>query len=379
VKRSVTAIAVVAAILGWAAVESSAMAAVPDANSAQFFGQSMSWISSDQGWMLGSGTCDQGNCTTVIGTTNGAKSWTRLARIPAPLGFEKVTGVSRMRFADALHGWAFEPSLWSTSDGGSTWTRERIPGAGRQVLALGGDADAVYVLVTRCHFEQLCKIPVSLWRTTPGSGTWTRISVTLPTFTGYNTAVISAFGSVAYVDLPTVDSTTPDVVEVTTDGSTWNSRPSPCDKSQPEYLSGFVAVSETNVAMLCQSDIGFGQAEKRAFWSTDTGQTTQSAGTLPIYGIANQIAATASGTIIDASSSIGSWIYRNANSTTWTTPIDLGDGGMGWNDPVFTSNQVGYVIHGPWANCCGGGPGELWQTKDGGVTWTTLTMAIDER
>ena len=49
--------------------------------------------------------------------------------------------------------------------------------------------------------------------------------------------------------------------------------------------------------------------------------------------------------------------------------MDLGDGGQGWNDVVFTTNQTGFVVHGP-VSCCGGhGPGELWGTVDGGISW----------
>ena len=60
---------------------------------------------------------------------------------------------------------------------------------------------------------------------------------------------------------------------------------------------------------------------------------------------------------------------------TWTTPEDLGDGGMGWNSVSFTSNDTAFVIHGPYAYCCAGGPGELWKSTDGGVTWRTLLVA----
>jgi hypothetical protein len=127
--------------------------------------------------------------------------------------------------------------------------------------------------------------------------------------------------------------------------------------------------------MLCQSDIGFGMAEKRVFRSTDTGQTTASAGALPLYGIISQLTAAPQGTLLVASYSIGSWIYRNAGGETWTTSEDLGDGGLGWNDITFTTDQLGLVIHGP-ASCCGqNGPGELWKSSDGGTTWrqTQLT------
>ena len=51
------------------------------------------------------------------------------------------------------------------------------------------------------------------------------------------------------------------------------------------------------------------------------------------------------------------------------TPEDLGDGGIGWNDIAFTTDQTAFVVHGPAARCGGHGPGELWKSTDGGLTW----------
>jgi hypothetical protein len=156
---------------------------------------------------------------------------------------------------------------------------------------------------------------------------------------------------------------------VTVDGSHWESRPDPCMPANGETLASIAPFSDTDVVILCQGNIGFGKAAKRALRSRDTAKSTHSAGNLPIYGIINQLAAAPNGTLVDSSYSIGSWIYRNAGGGTWTTSVDLGDGGMGWNDVLFTTNDVGFVIHGP-ASCCGlRGPGELWETQDGGVTW----------
>ena len=114
----------------------------------------------------------------------------------------------------------------------------------------------------------------------------------------------------------------------------------------------------------------------RVFRSDDNAQTTSSAGTLPELGITSELAAASNGTLLVSSYSIGSWIYRNAGDPVWTTPENLGDGGMGWNDITFTTNRIGFVIHGP-AFCCGGqGPGELWQTSDAGVNWRQIPVGL---
>jgi hypothetical protein len=187
--------------------------------------------------------------------------------------------------------------------------------------------------------------------------------------------MLAVHGVVAYLAVPAPGSNDPDVLDVTIDGQHWDPRPDPCSKPADEYLSGLAPISDTKVALLCQADIGFGKAAKRAVRSNDTGQTTFPAGILPQYGIVSQLAAAPDGVLLISSFSIGSWIYRNSGGQSWTTPEDLGDGGMGWNDVVFTTNRVGFVIHGPWV-CCGGGPGELWRTSDGGVTWHGSGLAI---
>jgi photosystem II stability/assembly factor-like uncharacterized protein len=330
-----------------------------------FRAQSLSWASPKLGWMLGVGPCGQSTCTTVIGTTDGGGTWNTVGTLNAPLTLEEEAGVTQVRFADALHGWAFWPALWATSDGGMTWNKQTPPGGGHVLRALAGNSDAVYAVVSPCRMNHPCNDPSTLWRTTAGGGTWTQVPVTLPVS---SEAVLAVHGVAAYLVVPA----NPDVFDVTVDGQNWLSRPDPCDPGNGENLTGVVPVSDTKVALLCQGDIGFGKAAKLVLRSSDNGQTTRPAGVLPLYGIVSQLASTPNGTLVVSSFSIGSWIYRNAGGKTWTTSEDLGDGGIGWNDVAFTTNSIGFVIHGP-ASCCGGhGPGELWQTQDGGVTWAPV-------
>jgi len=357
--------------------ERSRNASRPSAIPTGFHGQSLWWVSPKHGWMLGSGPCGQTTCTTVVRTTDGGGTWKKLGTLDAPLTLEEATGVTEVRFADDLHGWAFEPALWATSDGGATWQRQAPPGRGHLVLALTGDADAAYAVVSPCRLNRPCRFPATLWRTTPGQGSWTQVSLTLPALSAFNTVVLAVHGVVAYLAVPSFlinlgASLDSDVLDATVDGQRWSSRPDPCDPKNGETLTSVAPISDTKVALLCQGNIGFGKAEKLVLRSNDTGQTNSPAGTMPLYGIVTQLAAAPNGTLVAASSSIGTWIYRNAGGQSWTTQVDLGDGGMGWNDIAFTTNQVGFVIHGPWALCCGGGPGELWETEDSGVTWAPV-------
>jgi hypothetical protein len=341
---------------------------------ADFRAQSQSWVSSKHGWILGVGPCGQTTCTTVLGTTDGGQTWNTVGTMDAPLTTETKTGVSEIRFADDLHGWAFAPSLWATSDGGVTWKKKSPPGGGRQVPALAGDADAIYALVSPCRLNEPpshCK--PTLWRRTIANGTWTQVSVTLRKGLGTYAAVLKVYGVVAYLVIPVQSMSDPDILDVTTDGQSWAPRPDPCVKADDEMLTDVAPNSATNVALLCVGDPGVGHALKRIVRSTDNAMTTTFAGSTDTLGIVSQIAASPNGTLAVSSwSAPGSWIYRNSGGKTWTTPVGLNDNGVGWNDITFTTNKVGFVVYGPAAVYPGTRVGEYWETIDGGLTWSPV-------
>jgi hypothetical protein len=340
-------------------------------NGLKFHAQSMSWVSAQHGFLLGAIPCGAATCTTAAGTTNGGTSWKTLGGLAAPITFEDAGGVTQLRFADDLHGWVFNPGFWATNNGGVTWQQQALPG-GHPVVALAADSQVAYAVESACDYSQSvtdCRHGETLWRTTPGSGTWTQVNVRLPI---WNEATVAVFGQTAYVVVGAAD--IGDTFVATTDGVHWSSRATPCDNASGEYLSSVAPSSATQVALLCQDNIGFGYAGKRVFRSSDAALTTSDGGTLNRYGIVSQLTAAPNGTLLVSSYSIGSWIYRNGGGTTWTTSEDLGDGGIGWNDIAFTTNQVAFVVHGP-AECCGNhGVGEIWRSLDGGLTWRQIQV-----
>jgi photosystem II stability/assembly factor-like uncharacterized protein len=336
---------------------------------AGFRAQSVNWVSPAHGWMLGVAPCGQSTCTTVDGTTNGGATWNELGTLNAPLILEQSNGITEIRFADDLHGWAFGPALWATRNGGTTWKRQQPPGGGHRVLALAGDSDAVYAVVTPCRINHVCHDPATLWRTSAGGGTWTQVSVMLPVSTD---AVLAVHGIAAYAVVQSGE-LDPDALDVTVDGQQWSSRPDPCDKAKNEFLTDVAPVTDTKVALLCVANIGLSQAIKGVFRSNDNGQTTSAAAITPWDGITSELAAAPNGTLVVSSwGAAGSWIYRNTGGRTWTTPVAQADGGEGWNDVVFTTNEVGFVVYGPAAVYPGNRAGQLWETQDGGVTWAPV-------
>jgi photosystem II stability/assembly factor-like uncharacterized protein len=119
--------------------------------------------------------------------------------------------------------------------------------------------------------------------------------------------------------------------------------------------------------MLCDDPIGFGQAYKKVYRSSDNGQTYRSAGVMGMDGIQAQLAASPSGNLAVASYSSGSFIYVNDKGRSWTMPVGFGDGGAGWNDIVYTTNQTAWVVYAPVGFFHGAG--QLYVTRDAGRTW----------
>ena len=88
----------------------------------------MSFVSDQRGFALGTAGCGRGRCPALLGTTDGGRTWTRLgapdATAPGPDGrcsAEEVPCVDQVRFATPLIGYAYDPSLYVTTDGGRHW------------------------------------------------------------------------------------------------------------------------------------------------------------------------------------------------------------------------------------------------------------------
>jgi photosystem II stability/assembly factor-like uncharacterized protein len=337
-----------------------------------FRAQSLAWISPTVGRMLGTAPCGLGSCTTVVGTADGGQRWSLLGTMAAPLAPPGERGVTKMRFADDLHGWAFGPSLFVTSDGGQSWRPAPLPGGARQVIALAAGPTAVYALVSPCRIgqpEYLCEQPSALWRSSVDGKAWRQVPLHLPvTFVG----ALALRGSVGYLAIPRL-APEQDVFFATIDGRTWTRRPSPCAKDRNEALVDVAPIQGQRVGLLCIGDPGFSKSVKRVFRSSDAGETASYAGTAPLSGIASQLAATPDGTLAMASTSDGSWIYRNTGGQEWTTAFAADhDGGAGWNDLAFTTELTGFVVYAPaaWAD----GAGSLTRTTDAGASWVRVRL-----
>lgn len=125
---------------------------VPDG----FVPVSISAISADTFWVLGTAPCGHEPCTSLVRTTDGGLDFIGL---PAPVaqlappavvseggesmnlggeGSMTVRTVSDVRFADARNGWIYGGALFVTHDGGGSWRKLRMPGMVVRLEAAGG-------------------------------------------------------------------------------------------------------------------------------------------------------------------------------------------------------------------------------------------------
>ena len=136
-----------------------------------FAAASVTFVSLQTGWVLGTAPCSSPPCTSILRTRDGGRSW---VGIPAPLaeiGVDQTESVRHLRFADVDNGWAFGPDLWSTHDGGEHWNPVTLPGIERvsAVFDLAAAAGKAHVAVFTLGGVRILTTPVGseAWEMSP--------------------------------------------------------------------------------------------------------------------------------------------------------------------------------------------------------------------
>jgi photosystem II stability/assembly factor-like uncharacterized protein len=381
--RTVVCAFVALGIAGAPAAASAAGQSVHAARTAvpsSFRASAMSWTSASDGWVLGAKSCGvRLNCKTsqVIGTTNGGKTWRLVGTVDARLAkIEIFNGtINEIRMATSQVGWTYGPDLYRTTDGGRTWHKQANPGGGAQVMDMAVTPTAAYAIVSPCPYGQfVCnKGPMSAWRTSLTSSTWTRMHLPRPLHE--NSMVnVAAYGSTVYVVNPFVDTQLPTQFYASTDGGrAFAARPNPCPALEVYTLIQAAPSSSGKVALLCDGNFGGGQAAKAVYVSHNTGLKDKFTGQLPPWGIQAQLTMSPTGNLAVGAYSIGSFIdVKDTQATKWTQVIGSGDGGAGFNDITYVSGTVAWVVGAPaslYADF-----GWLFRSTDAGQKWKHIKL-----
>jgi photosystem II stability/assembly factor-like uncharacterized protein len=343
--------------------------------------EDLTWVSDTHGWALVEGHgCGQTICDDVLTTTDGGTDWDRIGVVPAPPdGCAECAspGVSHIRFANDLDGYAFGPDLFVTTDGGAVWSGE--PGPSVVDLEPAG-ADVMRVTSPSSGCPGPCA--PSVQEAAAGSDVWRTLT---PPFSG-DVATVQlvrqgpddAYVAVYPDDMSGVAQAT--VMISRDDGLTWDDRADPCGEvdGHPIEMHALAAAPGAVLAALC-----VGQAEGQPAFvaiSVDGGRDFVPGTFIPGSGSDSfdTIAATsASGLVLGTGGLGGPGVEHYAllasrdGGRTWSQVANE-SGPAERNQPAPDNGFLGFESStvGRWV----GYPDDIWETTDGGRRWTRQSL-----
>ncbi len=324
---------------------------------------SVTFVSATDGWVLGTATCARGQCAAIARTADGGRTWVAVSAPDAPIfpsPSDASPGISELRFADALDGWAFGPDLWSTHDGGTTWLRQTIPGvaAGPNVAALETAGGTVYAVVFDGGAYRVASSPV-------GSDAWTLAAVRVPVGAGpVPTIQLILQGGAGWL----LENDRTVVAGARLVNGAWVTWQPPCATVVgPAFLA---ASSPRDLAAACDVGLWSNPTGERLFLSHDGGSTfTESATAVPLTMGAKAAAASPSVIVVGGSDATGALLVATFDAgKSWSVVARLGS--VQVMDLGFTTPTQGVVVA-SGAN----GPATLLMTRDGGHTWSPVGQA----
>jgi photosystem II stability/assembly factor-like uncharacterized protein len=331
---------------------------------AAFAPRSVTFVSPDDGFVLGAVPCASGSCPAIARTADAGHTWTAVPApattiaAPTPDGAPADAGVATIRFADTDNGWVFGPDLWSTHDGGQTWTRIGRAAVGGAVLALETARGTTHAVVDNGQGDFVIA-------TSPVAGDdFTASGVSLPVGAGpvpeLQLVLSGDAGWVLQNDRTVVNG-------ARLRNGTWSAwKPVCTDVVGPAYLA---ASSATDLVAACDVGLWAGPKGGHLYISTDGGATAAASGTQIPGSLAGQIA---SGTADSAVVVVGGTDSTLLEATfdrgrTWTTVLDFQ--AMGVVDLGFTTADQGVMVA-----IGNDGSGRFSMTRDGGHTWQPITF-----
>jgi photosystem II stability/assembly factor-like uncharacterized protein len=333
----------------------------------------LTWVSTTEGWALGTAPCAQAPCTSIVRTDDGGRSW---VGVPAPIA--ELTGdscngrcVSHLRFANRLVGYAFGPdALFMTTDGGRSWNRQ--PG-GAYALEISDDTvlRVVNTCIPGCPFQaQRSAIGSTSWQllTLPAGGQTVGVQLVR---NGSN-AVIATFAHVT----GGAGITTSTLFTSADDGTTWAVRKEPCpqtagsgaaDRLSEVDTTAVAVAGDASLTVLCTPRAGIDHPFTMT--STDGGAH---------FSRGSQLGATYGGELAAASASMllasTDVLYRSTDGgNSWHKVSEIGAGPGRISFVGFESTEVACAIGAPPSSATVGSA-TVWTSTDAGATWASHTF-----
>jgi hypothetical protein len=285
-------------------------------------------------------TCGRADCLRLAETHDGGKTFSSLPVPDDAAGLGIVpdrNSASAVRFGSAQDGWLFGDGLWSTHDGGHSWSRVSTPGRVNRIAAAAGTAWALVPTGRGENTQQL-------WRSAVGTDSWSRVpgvTVTAPgdlAVRGDRVVVVGTANSPVWVGGP--------------DG--FVSHDGPCGDA---LLADLSVVSSFWVKCVTGTLAHLAVSPDGASWtdvplSTDSGAVPNSA---------------ALGARTDGEALVGQGVdpsLARVSADGTLTPLTSLPTGQQASYVGFTTSSIGYAIVGA----------DLWRTDNGGDTWRKLAL-----
>jgi photosystem II stability/assembly factor-like uncharacterized protein len=338
---------------------------------ADFQPRSVTFASPTEGWVLGSTACASGRCAVIAHTLDAGRTWSRINAPAATVDTDPRypdTGVSAIRFADHLDGWAYGPDLWATHDGGTTWHSVDVTGIAAgparvwDLQAAAGTAHLAYFPLTPNAFG-IASTPVT-------HDAWKSPAVFIPVGAGpvpqVQLVIQGQAGWLIEVDREVVGG-------ARLLHGTWDTWTPPCsDSAGPAVVAAW---STTGLIADCDLGVWSTPMGEHLFVSSDGGTTFTKITTAVPLSSAAAIATPDTSTILVAGqgpvnaqgASTPMVIASFDGGHTWTTVLKPGQ--VTFNDLGFTTQTQGVMI------TTSGTTSRLLITRDGGHTWAAAAFS----
>ena len=325
----------------------------------------MTFVSLDMGWVLGSAPCGTTTCVVVLKTLDAGRTWASINPPPTPFALDQVddrSSVDSIRFADASNGWAFDPGLWVTHDGGAHWAQLSLPSK-----ASAGYVDDVEAARGTVHATVLGgdNGDTTIETSSVSNDSWRATSVSVVSGAGpvpFGTVVLSGTaGWMVQVDRTVIGGARFERGE-------WAAWQPPCEAGGGGlYLAASTA---SNVAAVC-TDGQWGNFPQRVVvsFSSNAGTNFGLAPTQPAIVDAFGAASPMPGEVVIATYGANGnveFIATYNGGATWEKVFGTVSYQLE-SDLGFTSSAQGVAV-------LSGGGGELLMTFDGGHSWAPVAF-----
>jgi photosystem II stability/assembly factor-like uncharacterized protein len=371
--RSIVALvgAVATAILvGSGAGVATAQPAAAEAVTPAFSPQSIAWPTQTDGYVLGGAACETSPCPAEVRATHdGGKTWKTAGRLHNGLAMSGEPGLTSLQFADQKFGWAYDPYLEVTKDGGRTWTEVALPGGEAKVLNLLAAPDGTYVITSGCAIGTgACdERPLKVWRAPAGKSTgWQQLDVAVG---AYEHVSLDAQGSTVY--FLTSGYSGPGRLSTLRNGSVVSTTTVTCPDQEDAAITDLATNGPDRVFVLCMAYYGRGRSEKTLMVSGDGGRTFRYDAVPGSLGLAGQLAVAPDGGVMFTSITASLVYNRPALSKAWRIDQTWLENSEHIHDLVYQSGTTAWLVERDAAYTP---DTRLWVTRDAGQSWQQTSV-----